>query len=186
VSGSRSEGRHRATSPSARPGPPTNASGRHARSSGIKHRTRDRGQGAPWLGEAVGGILRHHVVSDPTREVVTMSKDSKGAGAAAGSGAIYGLGIFGAWVYFFQQAPQLLAFHPRVLPGHLLARLDGVRRLQEAPRLIDISPLGAATLPRRGISADCARSRWDASWGDRVASDVRQREEGVRDGKDRA
>ena len=26
------------------------------------------------------------------------------AGAAAGSGAIYGLGIFGAWVYFWQQA----------------------------------------------------------------------------------
>ena len=25
-------------------------------------------------------------------------------GAAAGSGAIYGLGIFGAWVYFWQQA----------------------------------------------------------------------------------
>ncbi len=26
------------------------------------------------------------------------------AGAAASGGAIYGLGIFGAWVYFFQQA----------------------------------------------------------------------------------
>ena len=26
------------------------------------------------------------------------------AGAAAGGGAIYGLGIFGAWVYFWQQA----------------------------------------------------------------------------------
>ena len=26
------------------------------------------------------------------------------AGTAAGSGAIYGLGIFGAWVYFWQQA----------------------------------------------------------------------------------
>ena len=25
-------------------------------------------------------------------------------GAAAGSGALYGLGIFGAWVYFWQQA----------------------------------------------------------------------------------
>lgn len=25
-------------------------------------------------------------------------------GAAAGGGAIYGLGILGAWVYFFQQA----------------------------------------------------------------------------------
>ena len=26
------------------------------------------------------------------------------AGTAAGGGAIYGLGIFGAWVYFWQQA----------------------------------------------------------------------------------
>ena len=26
------------------------------------------------------------------------------AGAAAGGGAIYALGIFGAWVYFWQQA----------------------------------------------------------------------------------
>jgi hypothetical protein len=25
-------------------------------------------------------------------------------GAAAGGGALYGLGIFGAWVYFWQQA----------------------------------------------------------------------------------
>ncbi len=39
-----------------------------------------------------------------------MSKDSKGAGAAAGSGAIYGLGIFGAWVYFFQQAHNFWHF----------------------------------------------------------------------------
>lgn len=28
----------------------------------------------------------------------------RNAGAAAGGGAIYGLGIFGAWVYFWQQA----------------------------------------------------------------------------------
>lgn len=32
-----------------------------------------------------------------------MSKKSNG-GAAAGAGAIYGLGIFGALVYFWQQA----------------------------------------------------------------------------------
>jgi hypothetical protein len=37
---------------------------------------------------------------------------SNGAGAAAGGGAIYGLGILGAWVYFFQQAD---AFWPYVL-----------------------------------------------------------------------
>ena len=29
---------------------------------------------------------------------------SNGSGAAAGGGALYGLGIFGAWVYFWQQA----------------------------------------------------------------------------------
>ena len=28
-------------------------------------------------------------------------------GAAAGGGAIYGLGIFGAWVFFWQQADGL-------------------------------------------------------------------------------
>jgi hypothetical protein len=28
----------------------------------------------------------------------------RSAGAAAGGGALYGLGIFGAWVYFWQQA----------------------------------------------------------------------------------
>jgi hypothetical protein len=29
---------------------------------------------------------------------------SNNRGAAAGSGALYGLGIFGAWFYFWQQA----------------------------------------------------------------------------------
>lgn len=29
---------------------------------------------------------------------------SNGTGTAASGGAIYGLGIFGAWVYFWQQA----------------------------------------------------------------------------------
>ena len=35
-----------------------------------------------------------------------MSKDR----AVAGAGAIYGLGIFGAWVYFFQHAHTFWAF----------------------------------------------------------------------------
>jgi hypothetical protein len=30
--------------------------------------------------------------------------------AAAGAGAIYGLGIFGAWVWFFQQADTFWEF----------------------------------------------------------------------------
>lgn len=41
-----------------------------------------------------------------------------GSGAAAGGGAIYALGIFGAWVYFWQQAD---GFWP-----HALALLEGV------------------------------------------------------------
>jgi hypothetical protein len=39
-------------------------------------------------------------------------------GAAAGSGALYGLGIFGAWVWFWQQADGLWE--------HLLAILEGL------------------------------------------------------------
>ena len=37
-----------------------------------------------------------------------MSKDR--TGAVAGAGAIYGLGIFGAWVYLFQHAHTFWAF----------------------------------------------------------------------------
>lgn len=39
-------------------------------------------------------------------------------GAAAGGGAIYGLGIFGAWVFFWQQAEGF--------GEHLLAVLQGL------------------------------------------------------------
>jgi hypothetical protein len=35
---------------------------------------------------------------------------ANGAGAAAGGGAVYGIGIFGAWVYFFQQADGFWEF----------------------------------------------------------------------------
>ncbi len=38
-----------------------------------------------------------------------MGNNNSGAGAA-GSGAIYGLGIFGAWVYFWQQADSFWEF----------------------------------------------------------------------------
>lgn len=42
----------------------------------------------------------------------------RGSGSvAAGSGALYGFGIFGAWVYFWQQAD---GFWP-----HILAILEG-------------------------------------------------------------
>jgi hypothetical protein len=42
--------------------------------------------------------------------------DSKGA--AAGGGAIYGLGVFGAWVYFWIQADSFW--------GHLFAIVQGL------------------------------------------------------------
>ncbi len=35
---------------------------------------------------------------------------SNGNASAAGGGAIYGLGIFGAWVWFFQQADTFWGF----------------------------------------------------------------------------
>jgi hypothetical protein len=38
-------------------------------------------------------------------------------GAAAGGGAIYGLGIFGAWVYFWQQADSFWEYVLAVLQG---------------------------------------------------------------------
>jgi hypothetical protein len=43
---------------------------------------------------------------DPGEEAVM----ANGAGAAAGGGAVYGIGIFGAWVYFFQQADGFWEF----------------------------------------------------------------------------
>jgi hypothetical protein len=47
---------------------------------------------------------------------VNMSNNN--AGAAAGGGALYGLGMFGAWVFFWQQADTFW--------GHLLAVLQGI------------------------------------------------------------
>jgi hypothetical protein len=44
---------------------------------------------------------------------------SNNTGAAAGSGAIYGLGIFGAWVYFWQQADAFWEYVLAVLQGVL-------------------------------------------------------------------
>jgi hypothetical protein len=39
------------------------------------------------------------------------------SGAAAGGGAIYALGIFGAWVWFFQQADGFLGYLVAVFQG---------------------------------------------------------------------
>jgi hypothetical protein len=42
---------------------------------------------------------------------------SRNAGAAAGGGAIYGLGIFGALVYFWQQADRFWEYLLAVVQG---------------------------------------------------------------------
>ena len=42
---------------------------------------------------------------------------SNNNGAAAGGGALYGLGIFGAWVYFWQQADAFWEYVLAVLQG---------------------------------------------------------------------
>ena len=44
-----------------------------------------------------------------------MSESS--SGAAAGGGAIYALGIFGAWVFFWQQADSFWEYVLAVLQG---------------------------------------------------------------------
>jgi hypothetical protein len=49
------------------------------------------------------------------RQVVMSS--SRNAGAAAGGGAIYGLGIFGALVYFWQQADTFWEYLLAVIQG---------------------------------------------------------------------
>lgn len=41
----------------------------------------------------------------------------EGAGAAAGGGAIYGLGIFGGWAYFFQQSDSAGEYVLAVIQG---------------------------------------------------------------------
>jgi hypothetical protein len=42
---------------------------------------------------------------------------NRNGSAAAGAGAIYGLGIFGAWVWFFQQADTFLGYVVAVVQG---------------------------------------------------------------------
>lgn len=39
------------------------------------------------------------------------------SGAAAGGGALYGLGIFGAWVYFWQEADGFWWYVLAILEG---------------------------------------------------------------------
>jgi len=51
----------------------------------------------------------------PSEQGVTMSNGN--TGAAAGGGAIYGLGIFGALVYFWQQADAFWEYVLAVFQG---------------------------------------------------------------------
>jgi predicted outer membrane repeat protein len=49
------------------------------------------------------------------RKAVT--KVSSNSGATASGGAIYGLGIFGAWVYFWQQADRFWEYVLAIIQG---------------------------------------------------------------------
>jgi hypothetical protein len=66
---------------------------------------------------AVNNENQHQQAGGVEREGVVMS-NGRNAGAAAGGGAIYGLGIFGALVYFWQQADGFWE--------HLLAVVQGL------------------------------------------------------------
>ena len=77
-------------------------------------------------------------------------------GAAAGGGAIYGLGIFGALFYYWQQARLVLGIHLGDLPeGHLLAGVHGLRGVQGARRINGrkdprfVRPCRSLTVPAR-------------------------------------
>ena len=49
--------------------------------------------------------------------VADMNDRSSNTGCLAGGGAIYGLGIFGAWVYFWQQAEGFWEYVGAILQG---------------------------------------------------------------------
>lgn len=71
----------------------------------------------------VCGVHRPVRVPPPTSQTGerpwegTSQMAGNGAGAAAGGGALYGLGIFGAWVYFFQQADSVGSYLLAVVQG---------------------------------------------------------------------
>jgi hypothetical protein len=56
------------------------------------------------LSQCASLLIRHVNRHSLEVEAIAMSNNRSNAGSAAGSGAIYGLGIFGAWVFFWQQA----------------------------------------------------------------------------------
>jgi hypothetical protein len=52
-------------------------------------------------------------------EEIAMSNNTSNAGTAASGGAIYGLGIFGAWVFFWQHADSFWEYVWAVVQGIL-------------------------------------------------------------------
>jgi len=57
-------------------------------------------------------------------------------GAAAGGGALYGLGIFGALFYYWQQANSFWEYVWAIFPeGNLLACVHGIRGVQGPRRM---------------------------------------------------
>lgn len=46
-----------------------------------------------------------------------MGEGHSNTGVVAGGGALYGLGIFGAWVYFWQQADSFWEYVGAILQG---------------------------------------------------------------------
>jgi hypothetical protein len=71
-----------------------------------------------WRTAAVVGTGAAGVAPGGVENWRLMMSNGRNAGAAAGGGAIYGLGIFGALVYFWQQANGLWE--------HLLAIIQGL------------------------------------------------------------
>jgi hypothetical protein len=74
-------------------------------------------------------------------------------GAAAGGGAIYGLGIFGALSYLWQQADSLGDVWGDLPEGDLLARVDGPRGVSGRSARNGGSPLASDPRSRAARTA---------------------------------
>jgi hypothetical protein len=70
-----------------------------------------------WRAAAVVATRAAGVALGGVREGGVVMSNRRNAGAAAGGGAIYGLGIFGALVYFWQQADTFWEYLLAVVQG---------------------------------------------------------------------
>ena len=91
-------------------------------------------------------------------------------GAAAGSGALYSLGIFGAWVYFWQQADGFweyaLAIRGLIKTGAIVRKnLHGLPRVRRPPRVTRV-PSRTAWEPDRAMSSGSALPSWRGALDD--------------------